>query len=79
MRPVALREVLHVPGLDKNLLSVPRLTEKGLAVQMLHKCVIKGTYGTVFTVNKSGAFYMMDCMAVTVPEPTSEIKKKCAP
>jgi len=38
-----------------NLISVPRLTEKDLAVQMLRdKSVIKGSYETVLTVNKSG-------------------------
>ena len=57
MGPVTLRDVFHVPKLDENHISVPRLTEKGLCVQTLRdKCVIKSTYGTVLAVNKSGLF-----------------------
>ena len=31
--------------------------------------------GTLLTVNKSGPFYMMECMAVRVPEPTCKVKE----
>ena len=63
--PVTLRDVLHIPELKKNFISVPRLAEKNLIVQMLRdKCVIKGTYGTGVTMNKSCPFFMMELMAV---------------
>jgi len=43
---VTFTGVLHVPGLDRNLISVPQLTSKGLAIRMLKdKCVITGKQG----------------------------------
>jgi hypothetical protein len=40
---VTFTGALHVPGLDRNLISVPQLTSKGLAIRMLKdKCVITG-------------------------------------
>jgi hypothetical protein len=32
---VTFTGVLHVPGLDRNLISVPQLTSKGLTIRML--------------------------------------------
>jgi len=55
---VTFTGVLPVPGLDRNLISVPRLTSKGLTIRMLKdKCVISGKQGHVMTVQKSGSFY----------------------
>ena len=34
VEPVTFRDVLDVPGLDKNLVSMPRLTQKNLTVQI---------------------------------------------
>ena len=54
---VTFTGVLHVPGLDRNLISVPQVTSKGLAIRMLKdKCVITGKQRHVMTVKKSGSF-----------------------
>ena len=69
---VTFRGVLHVPGLDRNLISVPQLTSKGITIRMLKdKCVTSEKQGHVMTVKKSGSFYSINCytaqVAVTKP------------
>jgi len=64
---VTFTGVLHVPGLHRNLISIPRLNSKGLAIRMLKdKCVISGKKGHVVTVKKSGSFYSINCYTAQV-------------
>jgi len=64
---VTFTGLFHVPGLDRNFISAPRLTSKGLAIRMLKdKCVISGKQGHVFTVKKSGFFYSSNCYTAQV-------------
>jgi len=64
---VTFTGALHVPGLDRNLISIPELTSKGLAIRMLNdKCVISGKQGHVMTVKKSGSFYSINCYTIQV-------------
>jgi len=75
---VTFTGVLHVPGLDRNLISVPQLTSKGLAIRMLKdKCVISGKQGHVMTVKKSGSFYSINCYTAQVA--VTEIPKSESP
>ena len=56
------RCILHIPGLDRNLVSVTQLTSKGLTIRMLkNKCVISGKQRHVITVKESGSFYSINC------------------
>jgi hypothetical protein len=64
---VTVTGALHVPELDRDLISVPQLTSKGLAIRMLKdRCVISGKQGHVMTANKSGSFYSIDCYTTQV-------------
>ena len=64
---VTFTGVLHVPGLDRNLISVPQLTSKGITIRMLKdKCVTSEKQGHVMTVNKSGSFYSINCYTAQV-------------
>jgi hypothetical protein len=64
---LCLVRVLHVPGLDRNLISVLQLTSKDLAIRMLKdKCVISGKQRHVMTVKKSGSFYSINCYTAQV-------------
>ena len=64
---VTFTGVLHVTELDRNLISVPQLISKGLAIRMLkNKFVISGKQGHVMTVNKSDSFYSINCYTAQV-------------
>jgi hypothetical protein len=63
---VTLTGVLNVPGLDRNVISVPQIAPKGLKIRMLKdKSVISGRQGHVMTVKKSGSFHLIN---VTLPK-----------
>jgi hypothetical protein len=56
--------VLHIPGLDRNIISVPQLTSKGLSIRMLKdECVNSGKQGHV---KKSGSLYSINCYTAQV-------------
>jgi len=63
---VTFTGVLHVPELDRNLISVLQLTSKGLAIRMLKNCVISRKQGHVMSVKKSGSFYSINCYTAQV-------------
>ncbi|KAJ1277175.1 hypothetical protein BS78_05G274800 [Paspalum vaginatum] len=43
---ITLHGVLFVPGLSKNIVSVPKLTERGYTVEFTHtRCFIRDAYG----------------------------------
>jgi hypothetical protein len=64
---ITFTAVLHVPGLDRNLISVPPLTSKGLAKRMSKdKYVISGKQRHVMTVKKSGSLYSINCYTTKV-------------
>ena len=64
---VTFTGVLPVPGLDRNLISVPPLTSKGLAKRMLkNKRVISGKQRHVTTAKKSGSLYSINCCTTQV-------------
>jgi hypothetical protein len=60
---VTLTGVVFLPGLHKNLVSVPKLIEKGLSLKML-KCIMESKRGPVMAIPKSGSFYVAECLVV---------------
>ncbi|DAZ96750.1 TPA: hypothetical protein N0F65_012327 [Lagenidium giganteum] len=55
---IIITEVLLIPGLDKRLLSIPKLTEKGLDVEFqTDSCTIKKSGRVVITVPRIGGIY----------------------
>ena len=53
--------VLHLSGLDRNLISVPQLTSKYLTIRMLKdKCVISGKQGHVMIVKSQSPRFPED-------------------
>jgi len=67
-----LTRVLYVHGLHRNLISTPKLIEKGLTLKMLkHQCIIESKRGPVMAIPKSGSFYVAECLTV--------VRDTCAP
>jgi len=59
-------ELLYVPGLKKNLISVPQLVEKRLNLTMLkHECLIESKQGPVIEVKKRGSYVTKYLAVVT--------------
>jgi hypothetical protein len=59
-----------LPGLHKNVISVPRLIEKCLSLKMLkHKCIIESKRPTVMAIPKSGSVYGAQCLVVVKNPP----------
>ncbi|KAE9000882.1 hypothetical protein PF011_g13989 [Phytophthora fragariae] len=55
-------DVLHIPGLDRRLLSVGKLAERGLNVEFQRSsCVIWGNASAIALGKKIGKAYMLDC------------------
>ncbi|KAE9084570.1 hypothetical protein PF010_g20776 [Phytophthora fragariae] len=55
-------DVLHIPGLDRRLLSVGKLAERGLNVEFQRSsCVIWGSASAIALGKKIGKAYMLDC------------------
>ncbi|GMF59073.1 unnamed protein product [Phytophthora fragariaefolia] len=55
-------EVLHIPGLDRRLLSVGKLAERGLNVEFQRSsCVIWGNASAIASGKKVGRPYVLDC------------------
>uniref|UniRef100_A0AAV1UQT3 Uncharacterized protein n=1 Tax=Peronospora matthiolae TaxID=2874970 RepID=A0AAV1UQT3_9STRA len=55
-------EVLHIPGLDRRLLSVGKLADRGLNVEFQRSsCVIWGTASAIAKGKKVGKAYILDC------------------
>lgn len=57
---VMVKDVLYVPALEENLLSVRKLAEKGLQVKFIRKmCIIIKDDVTVATADLSGSLYRL--------------------
>jgi len=70
---VTLTGVLCVPGLHKNLISVPQLIEKVLSLKMLkNQCIVEAKRGPVMAIPKSGSFYVAECLMVVTDPPAPE-------
>lgn len=61
VREIVVKEVLYIPKLDSNLISVRKLTQKGLKVQFTDsKCEIQSEIGKVIAVAElNGNLYML--------------------
>jgi hypothetical protein len=70
---VSLTGKVYVPGLHKNLMSAPKLIEKGLSLKMLkHKCIVESKRGPVIAIPKSGSLYITECLMVVTDRLASE-------
>ncbi|KAE8909754.1 hypothetical protein PF005_g20754 [Phytophthora fragariae] len=59
---IKMVDVLHIPGLDRRLLSVGKLAERGLNVEFQRSsCVIWGNASAIALGKKIGKAYMLDC------------------
>ncbi|KAE8906867.1 hypothetical protein PF007_g22869 [Phytophthora fragariae] len=59
---IKMVDVLHIPGLDRRLLSVGKLAERGLKVEFQRSsCVIWGNASAIALGKKIGKAYMLDC------------------
>uniref|UniRef100_A0AAV1TS81 Polyprotein n=1 Tax=Peronospora matthiolae TaxID=2874970 RepID=A0AAV1TS81_9STRA len=59
---IKMVEVLHIPGLDRRLLSVGKLADRGLNVGFQRSsCVIWGAASAIAKGKKIGKAYMLDC------------------
>jgi hypothetical protein len=72
---------MYVPGLHNNLISVPKLIEKGFSLTMVKKkCLIESKQRLVMELKKSGSFYVTECLVVvkdsTTPETVNKDKRK---
>ncbi|POM74041.1 Integrase catalytic core protein [Phytophthora palmivora] len=57
-----MMEVLYIPGLDRRLLSVVKLAERGLTVEFQRSsCVIRSKACAIASGRKVGKAYMFDC------------------
>lgn len=69
---IILTGVLHVPVLDRNLVSLPRLTEKGLKCKMVKDSVLSLEPMEHWWLKKSGPFYTL---AHFPPDPNPKMIK----
>lgn len=61
-RNIKMMDVLYIPGLDRRILSVGRLAERGLRVEFKHSsCVIWGASGAIAMGKKVGKTFLLDC------------------
>uniref|UniRef100_A0AAV1U6A4 CCHC-type domain-containing protein n=1 Tax=Peronospora matthiolae TaxID=2874970 RepID=A0AAV1U6A4_9STRA len=61
-RRIKMINVLHIPGLDRRLLSVCRLAEHGLSVSFEHlSCIIWDNRSAIAVGKKMGEAIMLDC------------------
>ncbi|KAG2957385.1 hypothetical protein PC119_g27347 [Phytophthora cactorum] len=59
---IKMVEVLHIPGLDRRLLSVGKLAECGMSVELQqNSCVIWNKSKAIASAKKVGKAYMLDC------------------
>ncbi|KAG2773013.1 Copia protein [Phytophthora cactorum] len=59
---IKMVEVLHIPGLDRRLLSVGKLAERGMSVEFQqNSCVIWYKSTAIASAKKVGKAYMLDC------------------
>ncbi|KAG3192209.1 hypothetical protein PC128_g10620 [Phytophthora cactorum] len=59
---IKMVEVLHIPGLDRRLLSVGKLAERGMSVELQqNSCVIWNKSKAIASAKKVGKAYMLDC------------------
>ena len=62
---VTFTVVLYVPGLHKNLISDPKLIEKGSSLTMFkNKFLVESKRGLVMEIKKSGSFYITESLTV---------------
>ena len=68
-RTVMLKKVLHVPKLDKKLVSVPALTARGVLVQFKrNQAVITSNGITVAVINRVGKLFAWNVKRDVVSE-----------
>jgi hypothetical protein len=59
---IKMVDVLHIPGLDRRLLSVGKMAERGLNMEFQRfSCVIRGNASAIAFGKKVGKAYMLDC------------------
>ncbi|OWY99171.1 Integrase, catalytic core protein, partial [Phytophthora megakarya] len=59
---IKMMEVLYIPGLDRRLLSVGKLAERGLTVEFQRSsCTIWGDTSAITTGTKVGKAYVLEC------------------
>jgi len=65
---ITLCDVLHVPLLEKNLVSVARVTHSGLCANFIGTAcsVVDRDNHTVLTATRTGDVYVVDCLSDTV-------------
>ena len=62
VKRIDMVEVLHIPGLDRRLLSMGKLTDRGLSVEFLRSsCVIWRNANAITMDTKVGKVYVLDC------------------
>ena len=60
-RRVKMMDVLYIPGLDRRYLSVGRLTERGLSVELQRSsCIIHGARSAISMGNKVVKAFLLD-------------------
>ncbi|KAJ8574782.1 hypothetical protein ON010_g4429 [Phytophthora cinnamomi] len=63
---IRMVEVLHIPGLDRQLLSVGKLSERGMSVEFQRKsCVIWDKSTAIASGKKIGKAYVLECQQDT--------------
>ncbi|KAG6595749.1 Integrase, catalytic core protein [Phytophthora cinnamomi] len=63
---IRIVEVLHIPGLDRRLLSVGKLAERGMSVEFQRKsCVIWDKSTAIASGKKIGKAYVLECQQDT--------------
>ncbi|OWZ20060.1 polyprotein [Phytophthora megakarya] len=61
-KSIKMLEVLYIPGLDRRLLSVGKLAERGLTVEFQRSsCTIWGDTSAIATETKVGKAYVLEC------------------
>ncbi|OWZ01945.1 Integrase, catalytic core protein [Phytophthora megakarya] len=61
-KSIRMVEVLHTPGLDRRLLSVGKLADRGMSVEFQrNSCVIWNEYKAIASGKKYGKAYVLDC------------------
>ena len=59
---IRMEDVLYIPGLDRRLLSVGKLAERGLSVQFQQSfCTILGSNRAIAMGSKVGKSFLLDC------------------